>query len=97
MVFLRDIYVGDTWDKFILGLLESWDAFGYGVAMISFIGRVLDMIEEVERGLPEPILKPLDKRKLIDCIEILQPLVSLKLSDRSSLPDVRKQLLELIV
>jgi hypothetical protein len=96
MDFLRREYAGDTWDKFIFGLLESWDAFGYGVAMISFIDRVLDMIGEVERGLPQPILKPKDKRKLIDCIEILQSLVSLRLSNRRNLSEVREQLLELI-
>jgi serine/threonine protein kinase len=96
MDFLRREYAGDTWEKFILGLLESWDAFGYGVAMISFINRVLDMIGQVERGLPEPILKPWNKRKLIDCIEILQSLVSLRLSNRRNLSEIREKLLELI-
>jgi len=96
MRLLKSDFAGETWEKFIGYLLYSWDAFGYGVAMISFISRIIDMIESVERGLPEPILKPEEKRKLIDCIEILQQLVSLRLSDRQSLTDIRKQLLKLI-
>jgi len=96
MIFLRENFVGDTWEKFIIYLLQSWDAFGYGIAIISFIGRIIDMIESVEHGLPQPILKPEDKRKLMDCIEILQSLVSIKLSERQSLTDIRDHLLELI-
>lgn len=96
MVFLKGKYVGEKWEVFIGDLLESWDAFGYGVAMISFLDRVKELIWDLENIAKRPIISPEDKRKLDGSYEILQTLVCLKLKDRLTLKEVREQLLEII-